>query len=89
MICNTYYRLKDPTLFFKREALRQNATILVQEHFHTRCINHGIIYVEPSDINVVWFLKYIEWLHGYGFSHDQDGFDAFLPHNGSAPYTYL
>ena len=43
--------------------------------------------MEPRDATVVWFLRYMEWLHMYPYAHDQDGFDCFLNHNGTAPYV--
>jgi len=81
------YLFQDPSPYFIWQSAKEQADILVQEHWDTVCINHGIIFNQPTDDNVVFYLRYIEWLHKYLFSHDQDGFDAFLGHSGTAPFV--
>merc|ERR1719296_276285 len=59
----------------------EGTDILVTDHFEFKTLNHGVFFVKASDRTLLWVVSYLRWLHMNPFTHDQNGWDAFLGHS--------
>ncbi|CAJ1343774.1 unnamed protein product [Effrenium voratum] len=75
------FLVQNPTQRLQEIAALQEADVLTTDHFDQNCLNHGVIFVKPSDRTLYWILSYIRWMHVNPFGHDQNGWDAFLGHS--------